>query len=123
MTWLLIALGAAVGSCLRYVAGHLGDRAHDRSQPIHRVLPWGTLAVNLAGSFLIGWLSASSPGEWARAGVATGLCGGLTTFSALSVQSHDRGTRSGGLYLLLTVPPAIVLCALGYALSRSLGTS
>ena len=47
MTWLLVALGAAVGAPLRYVAGHLLDGR----------LPRGTILVNWVGSLLLGWFS------------------------------------------------------------------
>ena len=47
MTWLLVALGAAVGAPLRYVAGHLLDGRFHR----------GTILVNWVGSLLLGWFS------------------------------------------------------------------
>ena len=107
MTVLLVALGAAVGAPLRYVAGHLFDGDHAR-------LPWGTVAVNLTGSFLLGWFSGMSLDGTAMALLGTGFCGGLTTFSAFAVHTHDRGIRLGALNVGLTVVPALLLCAFGF---------
>ena len=59
MTWLLVALGAAVGAPLRYVAGQLLDGR----------LPRGTILVNWVGSFLLGWFSGLGAGR-ARHGAA-----------------------------------------------------
>jgi CrcB protein len=46
--------------------------------------------------------------------LATGFCGGLTTYSSFMVQTHDRGRRLGSLNMLVTVVPALLLCALGF---------
>ena len=92
-----VALGAAVGAPLRYLAGHLGDGR----------LPLGTIAVNVAGSFLLGWFAARGLDGSAAALLGTGFCGGLTTYSAFVVQSHDRGLRLGSLTVALTVVPAV----------------
>ena len=107
MTVLLVALGAAVGAPVRYVAGHLWD---DR-------MPWGTVAVNLVGSFLLGMFSGWGLSGDPAALLGTGFCGALTTYSAFVVQTHDRGPRLGTATILLTVPPALALCALGFALT------
>ena len=104
-SWLLVALGGAVGASVRYVLGHLGDRPGG--------MPWGTLGANLAGSFVLGVVVGLEPGEPARALVGLGFCGALTTFSAFAVQTHALGWRRGALLVLLTLPPAAALCALG----------
>jgi CrcB protein len=102
-----VALGAAVGAPLRYLLGHwLDDR-----------LPWGTILVNLAGSFLLGLFSGLALGGDAIALLGTGFCGALTTYSAFAVQTHDLGPRRGTLTVLLTLPPALLLCALGFLLT------
>ena len=106
MSFLLVALGAAVGSPLRYVAGHLLDRR----------LPWGTIAVNWVGSLLLGWFSALGLSGDVLALLGVGFSGGLTTFSTFMVQTHARGPRLGGVNVLLTVVPALGLCAAGFAL-------
>lgn len=107
MTVLLVALGAAAGAVLRYVAGHLLD---DR-------LPWGTILVNVLGSFLLGLFSGLTLGDSAGALLGVGLAGALTTYSAFAVQTHDAGVRRGTATVLLTVPFALAACAAGFALA------
>lgn len=85
---LLVAAGGAAGSVLRYHAARLagGFAGPDNA------FPWGTLAVNIAGSLLmgtlVGWFARSAPGEAAaesaRLLLGVGLLGGFTTFSAFS---------------------------------------
>jgi CrcB protein len=86
--YLLIALGGALGSVARFflggvVSNHFGE-----------TFPWGTLVVNIAGSFIIGFFAtltgpegrvfASGP---TRLFFMTGVCGGFTTFSSFSLQT------------------------------------
>jgi fluoride exporter len=104
VTWLYVALGAAVGAPLRYLAGHLLDAA----------LPRGTILVNWAGSLLLGCFSALGLSGNAMALLATGFCGGLTTYSSFMVQTHDRGPRLGAANVLVTLVPALALCAAGF---------
>jgi CrcB protein len=107
VTVLWVALGAMVGAPLRYAAGHFLD---DR-------LPWGTLLVNVAGSFVLGLLSGLALTGAPMALLGVGFCGALTTYSAFVVQTHDRGWRAGTLYVLLTIPCALAACALGFTLA------
>lgn len=104
MTALLVALGAAVGAPLRFV---LATRFDGR-------VPWGTLAVNVSGSFLLGLFSAMSltAGEMALLGV--GFCGGFTTYSAFAVQTHALGRRVGAAYAVGTIAASLAACALGF---------
>jgi CrcB protein len=81
---LAISIGAALGALLRW---QLGIRLNS----LFPTIPPGTLVANLVGAYLIGLavafftsLSAISP-EW-RLLIITGFCGGLTTFSAFSVE-------------------------------------
>lgn len=104
MTVLLVALGAAVGAPARYALAHLLDDE----------LPVGTLVVNVLGATLLGFLTATSPGEHAMALLGVGFCGGFTTWSSLAVQTHDRGWSGGGRYLTLTVALAMAGCAIGF---------
>jgi CrcB protein len=106
VTWLLVALGAAVGAPLRYVAGHLLDER----------LPRGTILVNWAGSFLLGWFSGLGLAGDAYALLGTGFCGGLTTYSAFAVQTHGRGPRLGSVNVVVTLVPALLLCWLGFVI-------
>ncbi len=77
MTAVLVAIGAAVGAPLRYLIDQ-AVRAR-----IGTEFPWGTLAANVVGSFVLGLLVATGPSAGALALIGTGFCGGLTTFSTL----------------------------------------
>jgi len=87
---LLVAAGGAVGSVLRYHAGRIVSDLAGAGN----AFPWGTLAVNVAGSLLmgalVGWFARSAPGEaaaeTARLLLGVGLLGGFTTFSAFSAE-------------------------------------
>lgn len=101
---LLVALGAAAGATLRFVvASRLDGR-----------LPWGTLAVNVTGSLLLGGLSALALSGEASALLGTGLCGGFTTYSSFAVQAHDRGPRLGTAYVVATLVASLAACAAGF---------
>lgn len=80
---LVIALGGAAGSVLRYLAGVFIPPAQG--------FPVGTLAVNVLGSFLIGVfarvLAAPDADHVLRLALTTGFCGGFTTFSAFSAET------------------------------------
>ncbi|QLQ11550.1 MAG: CrcB family protein [Nocardioidaceae bacterium] len=108
MTALLVALGAAVGAGLRFAVATRLDRQ----------LPWGTLLVNVFGSFVLGYLIGSAAGHDEVSLLGVGFCGGLTTYSAFSVQTYSGGWRLGSIYVALTLVLAIPACALGYALGR-----
>lgn len=106
MTPLLVALGAAIGAPLRYLAGHwLDDR-----------FPWGTLLANVAGSFLLGLFTAMTLDDHALAFLGTGLCGAFTTYSAFAVKTQERGWAAGSAYALATITLALAACALGFLL-------
>lgn len=84
---LAIAAGGAIGSVLRYVMGGT----------VHRFMgstfPWGTLGVNLTGSFLIGFLWAYfdrfSGSSVTRSFVFIGVIGGFTTFSSYTLETFN----------------------------------
>jgi fluoride exporter len=94
MIYFWIALGGALGSIARFwcsgmVAGSIGE-----------TFPWGTLVINVVGSFIIGFAATTMGpdgrmffGTTARQFVMTGFCGGYTTFSSFSLQTlnllHD----------------------------------
>ena len=107
---LLVALGAAVGAPLRFVTSTWLD-ARDPGG-VH----WGTMTVNVAGSFLLGLFTALGLGEHPLALLGTGFCGGLTTYSAFAVQSVAQGRRRGSAYAVGTVVLALGACALGFVL-------
>jgi fluoride exporter len=88
VSYLWIALGGALGTTARYWLS--GVVAHS----IGETFPWGTLIINVSGSFVIGFFAAlTGPdgrlfvGSTARQFVMTGMCGGYTTFSSFSLQT------------------------------------
>src|SRR5687768_14957659 len=85
MILLLIALGGAVGSLLRYGLGTLVQKS------THVAFPVGTLAVNVAGCIVVGALAKvfmhSQTLPQLRAMLIVGFCGGFTTFSAFSLET------------------------------------
>jgi fluoride exporter len=84
MTALLVFLGAGVGGVLRYGVSRWMMSSSG-------VFPWGTLAVNVSGSFLItfliGWAHTRGLSVERQTFIAAGFCGGYTTFSAFSVET------------------------------------
>lgn len=104
MTALLVALGAAIGAPLRFACAHVLDDGW----------PAGTLLVNVLGSFLLGLVTAVGLAGSAMALVGVGFCGGLTTYSAFAVQTHQRGRGRGLAYALITLVASVALCALGF---------
>jgi len=82
---LAVALGGAAGSLARFYMVVALKR-------IDASFPWGTLLVNVAGSFLIGatWaycLARPATPEWVRVGLMTGVLGGYTTLSSVSLET------------------------------------
>ncbi len=106
MTALLVAVGAAAGAVLRFLLASWFDGAWHR----------GTLVANVAGSFLLGLLSALALSGHATALLGTGFCGGFTTYSSFAVQTHGLGPRRGSAYAVATVGASLAACALGWAL-------
>lgn len=74
---IFIALGGAGGASTRWTVSTL---APDGS------FPWMTLLVNLVGCGLLGWVIRSAPQRDLKALLGTGFCGGLTTFSTMSLE-------------------------------------
>lgn len=107
MTLLLVALGAAAGAVLRFLAGHVLDDD----------LPLGTLAVNVAGSFLLGLVTALSLDAPLLTLLGTGFCGGLTTYSAFAVQTHGLARETGSravVYAVATIGLGLAAACLGF---------
>ena len=112
----LVMAGGALGAAGRFWMSGLLARQ------LGNGFPWGTLAVNLLGSFLAGylivWLEGRGPSAvyW-RAFLMIGIMGGLTTFSALMVESLllARSDRSSTLllYLATSLVAGLVLVWLG----------
>lgn len=81
ITPLLVVLGAAVGAPVRYLTDRF-VRSRQRG-----VFPWGTFAVNAAGSFLLGYVTAHALPEAVAVLVGTGFCGALTTYSTFGFEA------------------------------------
>lgn len=106
MTVLLVALGAAIGAPLRYLTDRLVQSWHDS------VFPWGTLAVNLAGSFVLVLLAGLPADATWTALLGTGFCGALTTYSTFSYETL-RLARDGSRFYALANIIANVTAGLG----------
>ena len=120
---LWIAAGGATGSVLRYVV------ARWLAETARTDFPWGTFAVNVAGSFAMGVVmhlaaEARVLSETARLGLGVGLLGGFTTYSAFAWEAaRMTGAREWGhalLYAAATVVACVAAVAAGTALSRAL---
>ncbi|MFD5553574.1 fluoride efflux transporter CrcB [Streptomyces sp. NPDC127068] len=83
--WLLVLLGAAVGAPLRYLTDRAVRARHDT------LFPWGTFAVNLFGSLVLGLLTgavlAGAGDSRLYALLGTGFCGALTTYSTFAYET------------------------------------
>ena len=90
---LAVAAGGAIGSVARYLVGIGSTRLFGLA------FPWGTLIINIAGSFLIGAFVEMFALKWnlpqeARVFLTVGICGGFTTFSTFSLDVYvlmERG--------------------------------
>jgi CrcB protein len=114
MQYLWIALGGALGSVLRFaVAAFVHERA---GAPW-----WGTLTVNVAGSFAIGFAAAWREQAFVRDFVMIGILGGFTTFSAFSLQTLDL-LRAGHMGVALAnVALSVLVCLLAVWLGHVAG--
>ncbi|WP_441234455.1 fluoride efflux transporter CrcB [Bradyrhizobium sp. 930_D9_N1_4] len=103
---LAVAAGGALGSVMRYLVGIGSARAFGAD------FPWGTLIINVTGSFLIGLFVAMFVTRWnlpqaARIFLTVGICGGYTTFSTFSLDAWyliERGqTWASAAYMIGSV--------------------
>lgn len=120
LNFLVVGAGAAAGAWLRWLLGLRLNAAG---------WPWGTLAANLAGGYLIGLvlaLIAAHPEwpAWVRLAAVTGFLGGLTTFSTFSAETVgmlERGAYGTALgYAALSLAGSLALTALGMATVHAL---
>jgi CrcB protein len=110
VTALWVAMGAAAGAPLRFlIATHLDDER----------FPWGTLVVNVAGSFLLGLVAAAGATGQSLALLGAGFCGGFTTYSAFAVQTHRLEPRRRAAYAVASIGVSLAACALGAALAQA----
>lgn len=112
MIYLWIALGSALGGVGRYWLS--GVVANSFGQ----TFPWGTIIVNVTGSFAIGLFFTATTGTGARLAVnptfaqffMLGICGGYTTFSSFSLQTLTLVRDGEWLYAGANVVGSVVLC-------------
>lgn len=111
IVYLWVALGSALGGVARYwCSGFIADRFGE-------AFPWGTILVNVLGSFVIGFFGTlTSPdgrllvGSEARIFVMVGLCGGYTTFSSFSLQTLNLMREGEWLWAGANVLFSVLLC-------------
>lgn len=124
MLYLLVGLGGALGSIARFwlsglVATHIGE-----------TFPWGTLAVNVTGSFVIGFVATLTEpggrifaGAGARQFVMTGVCGGYTTFSSFSLQTLNLARDGEWLRAGGNITGSVVACLVAVWLGHLAATA
>jgi CrcB protein len=124
-TYLWIALGGALGSVARFWCNGL---VSDKMGP---AFPWGTLVVNVAGSFVIGFLGALTAADgrlnpqargFTTQFLMVGICGGYTTFSSFSLQTLNLLRDGEWLYAGGNVILSVVLCMIAVWLGWMLGS-
>ena len=124
--YLWVALGGALGSVARY---GLNDLVSSR---FGATFPWGTLTVNVLGSFIIGVLAAftlqdgrmnSEARVFTTQFLMIGVCGGFTTFSSFSLQTlnlvRDREWLYAGGNILLSVVLCLIATWLGFLIGSA----
>jgi CrcB protein len=123
--YIWIAVGSALGGMARYWCTGAAARLFGET------FPWGTLLINILGSFIIGFfVSLTGPeGRYVvdqnfRMFVTVGLCGGYTTFSAFSLQSmvlmqEGEWLQAGG-YIAASVIVCLLAVWLGHLLAQQL---
>lgn len=106
----MVALGGALGSVARYWVSVW-------MTPVSRSLPWGTIAINVAGSFAIAFFGTFTLAhgrhpvpESARLFFMVGVCGGFTTFSSFSLQTLELLRAGASGRALVNIAVSVLLC-------------
>lgn len=113
-----VGVGGFIGAVSRFVLVRWIQAAANQS-----VFPYGTLAVNVVGSFILGllfqlWSSQSASGSLFRDFVLVGVLGAFTTFSAFSLETTNLLVKGESLAGSLNVIANVALCLLGVAAAR-----
>ena len=114
LAYLWVAIGGALGSMGRFwLSGLVAHRFGE-------TFPWGTLVINVTGSFAIGFFASltGTEGRWLvspafRTFFMMGICGGYTTFSAFSLQTLNLARNGEWLYTGVNILLSVVLCLAG----------
>ncbi len=121
---ILVAIGGAMGSVLRYWVAIAAARL------VGEAFPWGTVLINIVGSFVIGAVAALTAGQGRfpadldlRLLVMVGLCGGFTTFSSFSLQTLMLLREGATMAALANVAMSVALCLAATAIGASLFTA
>lgn len=125
LAYFWVAIGGALGSVARFGIGGVV------AEKFGQTFPWGTLVVNVTGSFIIGLLGAVAAPEgkmdpqsrvFATQLLMTGVCGGYTTFSSFSLQTLNLIRDREWLYAGSNILFSVVLCMLAVWLGYMLGS-
>jgi fluoride exporter len=119
---LAVLAGGMLGAPARYLADRSIQARHDT------VFPWGTFALNVVGSAIVGFLIGARAHlglpSAAFALLATGLCGGLTTFSTFGYETlrllEDGALGEAGLNIIGSLVAAVLVAWLGFRLALAL---
>lgn len=118
-SYLWVMIGSALGGVGRYGCAVLAERH------LGEAFPWGTLGVNVVGSFIIGLADVVLGSSAARHFVMAGLCGGYTTFSAFSLQTlnllHAGRAARAAAYVAASVMTCLMSVWLGHLAGFALG--
>jgi fluoride exporter len=124
MAYLWIAIGSALGGMARFWCSGAVARL------IGETFPWGTLTVNVVGSFVIGFFAIiSGPdgrllvGTPVRQFVMIGICGGYTTFSSFSIQTLELMRDGEWLQAGGNAVASVVLCLVAVWAGAALATA
>jgi CrcB protein len=113
LTYLLVAVGGAIGSVARAWVSVMAVRLVGAS------FPWGTMVINIVGSMVIGIVAATalSPTrtiftQEVRIFLMVGFCGGFTTFSSFSLQTFELLREGRPAVAFANVALSVLLCLL-----------
>jgi CrcB protein len=122
MGYLIVFLGGGLGAALRHGVNIGAARL------VGTAFPWGTLTVNVVGSFVMGLLTAwfafeGGPSQHWRLFLTTGVLGGFTTFSTFSLDSvllYERGELGlAALYIVVSIAAGVGGLVAGLSIVRS----